>query len=354
MDLLALLRKESITVRRNLGLILVLLVLLPGGLVAGTAVFEQTIPRDVPVGVVAEEGTTEDDIAIAEAGMVAFATPVEYESAADAREGLQREEVYLAVHVPGDVLNESGEANVTIVSDRAFVPFEEPVNESVGVAESEIDGLVPADVTVDHEQVGAERSLSEFLVPTGLFAFVTLYALVFLPYQVRSERLVLDRLQTESRLDTVVASKLLFYGAALAIPAAVVAAMAYWFGYDVTVLSPLSVAVFGLTFVYLAAVGLAVLFALGLRQTALFVNLGLALAVFGLSSLVYPTGFFSSAQGTISRALPTYYSVVTTRSAMLRDAPASLYADYLWWLVATTLASLVVLKLALAVYERRR
>lgn len=354
MDLLALLRKETITARRNLGLIVVLLVLLPGGIVAGTAIFEQTIPRDVPVGVVADEGATEDDVAIAEAGMVAFATPVEYESTAEAREALQREEVYLVVHVPGDVMNESGDANVTVVSDHAFVPFEEPVNESVGLAESEIDGLVGADVTVDHEQVGAPHTLSEFLVPTGLFAFVTLYALVYLPYQVRSERLVLDRLQTESRLDTVVASKLLFYGAVLVIPAAVVAALAVWLGYDVTVLSPLSVAVFGLTFVYLAAFGLAVLFALGLRQSALFVNLGLALAVFGLSSLVYPTGFFSSTQGTISRALPTYYSAITARSAMLRDAPASLYADYLLWLVATALVSLVALKLALVVYERRR
>ncbi|WP_121741542.1 ABC transporter permease [Natronorubrum halophilum] len=354
MDLPALLRKESITVRRNLGLIGVLLVLLPGGIVAGTAVFEQTIPRDVPVGVVAEEGATADDIAIAEAGLTAFATPVEYESAADAREGLQREEVYLVVHVPSDVMDEGTDANVTIVSDHAFVPFQEPVNESAGLAESEIDRLVRADVTVDHERVGDPHTLSEFLVPTGLFAFVTLYALVYLPYQVRSERPVLDRLQTESRLETVVASKLLFYGIVLAIPAVVVAATGAWLGYDVSILSPLSVAVLGLTFAYLAAIGLAVLFALGLRQSALFVNLGLALAVFGLSSLVYPVGFFSRSQGTISRALPTHYSAIAMRSSMLRDAPASLYADYLLWLIATTLASLVALKLALLVYRRRR
>ena len=39
MDLVALLRTEAITARRNLGLIVVVLVLLPGGIVAGTAVF---------------------------------------------------------------------------------------------------------------------------------------------------------------------------------------------------------------------------------------------------------------------------------------------------------------------------
>lgn len=354
MDLLALLRKETIAVRRNLGLIVVLLIVLPGGLVAGTAVFEQTIPRDVPVGVVAEADATDDDVAIAEAAMTAFATPIQYESSTEAREALQREEVYLVVHVPGDVMNGSTDANVTLVSDHAFVPFEEPVNESTGVLESQLDASVPSNVTVEHERVGQQRTLSEFLVPTGLFAFVTLYALVYLPYQLRSERLVLDRLQTESRLDTVVASKLLFYGAVLVVPAAVVAGVAAWLGYDVAVLSPTTLAVLGLTFGYLAAIGLAVCFALGLRQSALFVNLGLALAVFGLSSLVYPVGFFSTMQGTISRALPTYYSAITLRSTMLRDAPASLYADYLGWLVLTVLVSFVVLKLSLVVYERRR
>jgi len=354
MELFALLRKEAIAVRRNLGLVVVLLVVLPGGLIAGTAVFEQTIPRDVPVGMVGEEEATADDFAIAEAGMTAFATPTEYDSSAEAREALQREQTYLVVHVPGDVANESSDANVTIVSDHAFVPFEEPINESIGVLESEFDRSVQSDVAVEHDRVGEPRSLSEFLVPTGLFAFVTLYGLVYLPYQVRSERLVLDRLQTESRLETVVASKLLFYGVALLLPAAVVAGVARGLEYDVATFSPLTLLTLALTFTYLAAIGLAVAFALGLRQSALFVNLGLALAIFGLSSLVYPVGFFSTIQGTISRALPTHYSAITLRSSMLRDAPASLYADYLLWLAATVVVSIVVLKLSLVGYRRRR
>lgn len=354
MDLLALLRKETITVRRNLGLIVVLLILLPGGLVVGTAVFEQTIPRDVPVGIVPEANATDTDVAVAEAGLAGFATPIEYESSAEAREALQREEIYLIVQVPADVMNPETDANLTVVSDHAFVPFEEPVAQSIGVAESQLNASVAADVSVAHDRVGEPRTLSEFLVPTGVFAFVTLYGLVYLPYQVRSERLVLDRLQTESRLETVVASKLCFYGAVLAVPAVVVAATAAWLGYDVAVLTPATLLVLGLTFCYLAAIGLAVCFALGLRQTALFVNLGLSLAVFGLSSIVYPVGFFSTTQQTIARALPTHYSAITLRSTMLRDAPAALYADYLLWLAATALASLVALQLALVVYRRRR
>ncbi|WP_247002522.1 ABC transporter permease [Halosolutus gelatinilyticus] len=354
MDLLALLRKEAIATRRNLGLAIVLLVVLPGAIVAGTLVFEQTIPRDVPVGVVADDGASANDVAIVRAGIASFATPQEYETSDEATRALRREEIYLVIRVPGSLMDSEANATVTVRSDHAFVPFEEPVDESVGLVESELDRAFPATVSVEHERVGDPRTLSEFLVPTGVFVFVVLYALVYLPYQVRSERLVLDRLQTESRLDLVVASKLLFHGALLVIPAAIVAAVAAWAGIDVAALSPSTLFVLAVTFVYLAAIGLAVCFALRLTKTALFANLAVALGVFALSSLVYPVGFFSPVQGTISRALPTHYSAIAIRSTMLRDAPIALYADYLSWLAATAIGSLVALKLALAVYQRRR
>ncbi len=354
MDLLALLYKESIAVRRNLGLVVVLLVLIPGALAGGTVVFEQTIPQDVPVGLVAEEDATSDDVDITRAGITAFSTPETYENAEEATEALQREEVYLVVHVPSDLMEPGAEANYTISSDRAFVPFEEPVNESAGVIESEFDNSLPADVAVENDGIGEERSLSEFLVPTGLFAFVALYGLVYLPYQLHSERLVLDRLQTESRLETVVASKLLFYGLLLVVPVGVVTAVTSWLGYSVAAVSPMAIGVVVLTFVLLASTGLAVLFLLALRKTALFVNLGLTLGVFALSSLVYPVGFFSSTQTTISRALPTHYSAITLRSALLRDTPPSLYADYLLWLAGSAGVSLLVLLLTISLYRRRR
>lgn len=354
MDLATLLRKESIAFRRNLGLAVVVLVLFPGAIAGGTIVFEQTIPRDVPVGIVAEDDASESDVEIVRAGLTSFATAEEYETGDEATRALQREQIYLVIRVPGELMEPDANATVTVVSDHTFVPFQEPVNETAGVAESELDRSFPANVAVEHEQVGTDRTLSEFLVPTGLFAFVVLYALVYLPYQLRSERLVLDRLQTESRLDLVVASKLLFYGASLAVPIVTVAAVSAWFGFDVAALSPATIGAVILTFGYLAALGLAVCFALGLEKIALVANLGLALGIFGLSSLVYPVGFFSTTQGTISRVVPTHYSAIVTRSTMLRDAPITLYADYLGWLVTATIASVGLLKLSLVAYERRR
>lgn len=353
MDLLALLRKEALSVRANAALFVVLLILLPAALVAGTLVYEQTIPRDVPVGVVGEDDATEQDLAVVDASVVAFASPERYDDRDAAEAALLREEVYVVIRVPGELANPEADATLTVVSDSAFVPFQEPVNESSEVLADGANASVPANVSVEHERLGEERSLSEYLVPPGLLAFVVLFGLVYLPYQVRSERLVLDRLRTSASLDVVVASKLLFYGAALAVPAAVVGLTTTWLGYDVAALSPATLAVLGLSFAFLAATGLAVLFALGLSRSALVANLGLALGAVALSSFLFPVGFFSSTQVTIARALPTHYAVVAARSAMLRDVPVSLYADYLLYLLAATVVALLALKLAMVRYERR-
>lgn len=355
MDLLVLFRKEAITVRRRWGLFLILLVLIPGVMVVGTVVFEQSIPRDIPVGLVgADESTTPDDIAIVRAGVAFFSTPVTYDTSAEARDALQREQVYFVIEVPANMTVDGAAANFTMVSDQTIVPFQEPANFTVAVMEFRLDRALPSDVAVEHQRLGARRVLPEYLVPTGLLAFVVVYALVYFPYHVQQERLVLDRLRTETRLDVVVASKLVFYGALLAGPTIVVGAVSSLLGYDVAATVPFTLGVLAVTFLYLAAGGLAVLFLLEFENAAIIVNLGLAFGVFALSSFVYPVGFFSPTRKAIARALPTHYSVILSRSAMLRDAPASLYADYLLWLVVAAAASLAALKGAIVLYEWRQ
>jgi len=352
-DLLALVRKESIAIRRNRGLFLVLLVVLPGALVLGTAVYQQTIPQDVPVGVVAEDdSTTAAELGVVRAGVTFFATPVDYDDRDAAVRALEREEVYMLIVVPGGLTAAGQRANFTVVSDRAMVPFEEPANLTTETLDGRLDGLLPADVSVRQERHNEQRSLSEYLVPSAFVAFLTLYALLFVPGRLRDERLVLDRLRTESTLETVVVSKLLVYGALLALPLGTVQVAAWGLGYRLHVLSPLSVAALGLTFLALAAVGVAVLFAFRLGDAAVYANLGIALALAGLSSYVYPVGFFSTTRREIARALPTHYAAVATRSGMLRDAPATLYADYLGYLLATALVALVAMELSIVAYRR--
>ena len=352
-DLLALLRKEAITVRRNLGLFLVLLVVVPGALAVGTSVYQQTIPQDIPVAVApAEDATTETDVRYVRSTVRFFSTPVEYESREAAVRAMEREEVYLAFVVPPGLTDDDAEVTVTVVTDGANAPLSDPAALVVDALGSELDAVAPASVTLERESVGTERTLSEFMLPSALFALVVLYALVYLPYQVREERRVMDRLRTETRLGYVVASKLLFYGVLVVVPAATASAAARYYGYGFDALGVETLAVLGLSFLYMAAAGLAVLFLMRLRQAAVFVNLGLAVGVLTLSGLVYPVGFYSAVRKTISRSLPTHYSLVALRGTMLRGETLGFYSAHLTWMGAAVAGAVLLLGIAIRHYER--
>lgn len=349
----ALLKKELLTVRRNLGLFVVLLVVVPAALAGGTAVYQQTIPQDVPVAVApADDATSEEDLRLVRGAVQFFATPESYEDREAAVRALKREEVYLAFLVPPGLTDEDGEATITVVSDRTNAPLADPMDLALGILETEFNRLAPAEVAFEVESFGTDRSLSAFMLPSALFALVVLYALVYLPYQVREERHVMDRLRTETRLETVVASKLLFYGALVFVPAATVSAAARYFEYGFGALGVETLLVLLLTFLYLGAAGLAVLFFMRLRQAAVFVDLGLAIGALTLSGLVYPVGFYSAVRKTIARSLPTHYSLVTLRGTMLRDAPLSLFADYIGILAASVVVGSAALVVSLRYYER--
>ena len=162
----------------------------------------------------------------------------------------------------------------------------------------------------------------------------------------------MDRLRTETRLELVVASKLLFYGVLVVVPAATASAAARYYGYGFDALAVETLAVLGLSFLYMAAAGLAVLFFMRLRQAAVFVNLGLAVGVLTLSGLVYPVGFYSAVRKTISRSLPTHYSLVTLRGTMLRGGSLSFYSECLLWMAAASGAAILLLGVAIRYYER--
>lgn len=353
MNLLALLKKEALTVRRNLGLFFVLLVVVPGALAVGTSVYEQTVPQDVPVGVApADETTSETDLQLVRGSVQFFASPVAYDDRESAVRAIEREQVYVAFIVPGGLTDENASVTIEVVTDGSNAPLEDPAEVTLDVLEAQFDGAMPADVTFEQQRLGEERSLSAFLLPSALFGLVALYGMIYLPYQVREERRVMDRLRTETRLEYVAASKLVFYGALLVVPALTVSAASRYYGYGFDALTPGTVGVLALTFLFFAAVGLAVLFALSLRTAAIFVDLGLAIGALVLSGLVYPVGFYSELRREIARSLPTHYALVTLRGTMLRGLSLSVFSDYLAFIGVATVAALVALYLAIRRYDR--
>ena len=353
MDLIALLYKEAITVRRNLAPILLLVVLLPSAFALGTVVYQNTVPQDIPVAVVAaDESTTEQDIQIVREGVSIFGEPREYGSTEAAVDALKREQVYLVIEVPGGLSDPNSTANFTVHADRGIVPFHEPSEVATEILNDELDQLLAADVNARLERVGRDPSLSEYLVPTATMFFVVLYSLVFLPRQVRSERQVFDRLRTDSSLEAVLASKLVVWGLLLGVGMVSIGAMTAYLGYSVAVLSPLVLGTVALSFVYLAATGLAVLFAMDCSESAIYVNFAIAGVTFAASSLFFPVGFFSALRATIARLLPTHYSTVTMRSGMLKSVDPTLYLEYVGYMLAASVVALALLELSLVRYRR--
>lgn len=353
MGVVPLLKKEAYTARRHAALFLLVLVVFPAVFTMGTGMYDRTVPEDIPVAIApVDANTTEDDISIIRGGVTFFATPITYEDPAEAREDLHREQVYIVMEVPGDMTDPERDVTFTMVSDDHFVPFQDPANISADILDNYLDRALQANVTLEHERLGEPRGLSSFLVPAVLLVFIILYGAVYVPHQLYRERSVLERLRTETRLEVVAGAKLLFHGVAVLVPLLVTAGFASWLEYDLTAIDPFSTLVYLLSYLFAAAAGLAILFALNLKRQALFVNFGLAIVMLASASLIYPVGFFSSAEQVITRANPAHYAVVLLRSTMLRDVSMALYVDFLAISVLVAGGSVGLLGIAIAWYRR--
>ncbi len=346
--------KEWYGSRRNIAVLLVLLVVLPGAAAAGTSVFQQTIPEDIPIGVApGGDDVHDDELDVIRGGTAMHASPQQYETSEEARDALVREEVYLVLEPDPGLFEEGEDVNVTLVSDQRLAPFQEPANYTESIVEFELDRQLPANVNVDHERIGEQYTLSEYLVPTALIAMVMLFAFLYLPLELYRERDVFERVELTSRIEAALAAKLVFYALLLVIPILVFQLVSAWLGYRIDHFNLHTFAVIGLTFLYVSAVSAGVMFATRLRRVGLFINLGIMTAVFTLSSFIYPVGFFSTIRKEIALSMPTYYSMVITRSTMMKETPLTMFNDEITRLLITTLVALAFLQITLMYYRRR-
>ena len=91
----------------------------------------------------------------------------------------------------------------------------------------------------------------------------------------------------------------------------------------------------------------------GRNGVGLFVNVTLMLGVVALSALAFPIGFFSALRTTVAQALPTYYTMVITRSIMLKGSEMSMFTE--WYAATAGLIGLAAVALeGSIIYSRRR
>jgi len=353
MSLRSLLRKELYWSRRNLLVLLLVLCLVPGFFAASSLLFQDVIPRDTPVAVVAgSDDVTADELFAVQAGLSFFATPVEYGDRDPALRDLQREGVYAVVEVPHGIREPGRAVTFRLFVDGSMVPFKEPSQTIAAIMESRLDRELDATVSVERVVVGNSHDLSGYLVPIVLLGLVMLLAFTFVPYALTSERRALDRLRLESSLEAVVGAKLLFCTLLMLVPLVVFHLVLGAIGFDIAALTPVTVLAVLLTFVALSAVAMAVVVATRFTATGRLVNVVLLLFVLGFSGLAYPAGYFSALRKTVVRGMPTHYATVLVRSSMLRELPLSAFADWLVGLAGVAVAALVVLELSLVYYRR--
>jgi ABC-2 type transport system permease protein len=353
MSLRSLLRKELYWSRRNVPALLLVLVIVPGFFAASSLLFQDVIPRDTPVAVVAgSDDVNQDELLAVQAGLSFFASPVAYESREAALRDLQREGVYAVVEVPHGIRDDGGAVTFRLFVDGSMVPFKEPSQTIAAIMESRLDSELDARVSVERVVVGNSHDLSAYLVPIVLLGMVMLLSFTYVPHALASEHRALDRIRLESSVEALVGAKLLFLTGLMVLPLVVFHLVLGTLGFDVGALAPATVLTLLLTFVTLSAVAMAVVVATRFARTGRFVNALFLLFVLGFSGLAYPAGYFSPLRKAVVRGMPTHYATVLVRSSMLRELPMSAFADWLVGLAGVAVVALVVLELSIVYYRR--
>lgn len=346
------LQKELAWSRRRLVPLLLLLVVLPASLGYVTTGFDNVLPTDTPVGIVAEsESVTEDDIAIARGALAFFSDPRTFDSPASAFRALEREQVYAVVRVPPGVTDTDVTSTVRVYVHGSMVPYHQPSEAVVNVLRFRLQQVLEGSIEIERSIVGQRHSLSAYLVPTFLLVMVLLLGSGYLPYNLAAEQPVLDRIRVESSIEALLATKIAFFGALLLVPIGVFQVASIVFGYDL-VIGMGAVLVSLLVFVSAGALGSAVVLLTRFSTWGYLFNLLGLFAILLFSGLLYPAGFFSPVRREVVRLLPTHYAIIAIRGMTLRSGSIGTYR---WWIVGLAvlaLASLVFAGAAVRVYER--
>lgn len=362
MLLIPLLRKELHWSKRNVLVLGFLLILIPATFGATSVAFQDTIPENVPVAVVAQdENVTDRDMQGLEAVLNLYTDPQRVDSTDEAIDMMERDEVYLVIEVPPNIMEGGPDTEETFrfIYDGNTAPLLDAapfLEDLIEIELAQVD-LVEGNFTVESQSVGidhvdGERSLAEYLYPTLMMLMLMFFAFAYVPYNLARDAEVLDRLRVESTLESFAASKLVYLTALMVVPLLVFGAAALWFGYDVSPFSPVPMAIMLLTFSMLATVAIAVMVVTRFSRTGQFINLLLMFGVMGASAIDFPRGVVSAYRPPIAELMPTHYAMIAARSLMLRDVSVSTYLDMIAFVVVAQLVALVALKGAIIYYRR--
>jgi ABC-2 type transport system permease protein len=367
-----LVRKEWYWSKRNLLIVGFLLVLVPVALGASTVALQDTVPEDIPVAVVAEDqNVTDRELSQAEAGLQTFASPkvVDDQGSPTANreraiELLEREEVYLVVVVPPGLLDgETESVTLRFIFDGANAPLHQADTEIGDIAQSQLNpvreqatDLDQGNVTVASQINGEQKGLGEFLFPAYMLGLLLFLAFTYVPYTLRRDAGVLDRVRLDASLGSLVASKLLFLTAAMIVPLLSFHATGLALGYEVGTFSPVSLGVSTVvllgTFLATGMIAASIMALTRFSDAGQSLNLLVLLGVLGVSAIAFPRGAAAPARADVAQFLPTHHAAVTVRSLLLRDVSVAPYLGRIATILAMLAVAAVLLAGSLSYYRR--
>jgi ABC-2 type transport system permease protein len=351
MSLRSLLRKELHWSKRHALVLIFLLVALPLFFAGTSFLFQDVIPREVPVAVVAEDDSVSDfDIGLVRAGMSPYTTPKLAESPEHAQQMLERESVYAIVTVPPDIRSEDATFKLTV--DGSIVPFQSSSTVIANLIEIELNQIDAVDISIERDIVGEEKQLPEYLLPSFLMTLMIFFAFTYVPYNIGRDEVVLDRLRVESSLEALLLSKLAYMTVLMLVPILVFHVIATYYGYAIDSFHPGAVFMLLLSFALMATVSATVVILTRFSGAGQFVNLLAMLGLIALSGLAFPLGFFSPIRTQIAQLLPTHYAMVVVRSLMLKGSSLTTFTDWIAGIVGLFALSLVALEGAIIYYRR--
>lgn len=353
MALGSLFAREARWVRHNAGVLVLVLLVLPSLFAVSTVAFQQVIPRDTPIAVVPESESVSEDEIDAVTGVAAFfSRPHDYESRDVAERALAREEVYAIFVVPHGLFDEEASVEIEMIVEEEMVPYEQPSLAIRSLLDRNLHQLIEG-VSVTRTTVGEQKTLSEFLLSASALLLTMVYAFVLLPHVVASERSVYRRIRVTGSLGTLLTAKFAVFSALMVVPILGGQAIANHFDLAVNLLHPTAIGITLLTFCYLAAIAVGVMFLFKFSTLGRLVNIALLFGGVVFASMVYPAGFFSPLRRTVAKLLPMHYSMIVQRGVSLKGNGPGLYADYIAALLGVTLLALLFLYGSVRYYEWR-
>ena len=387
MLLIPLLRKEFHWSKRNVLILVFLLLMVPIAFGGATLALQDTVPENVPVATYAQSNdTTDEDITAIEAVLNQYTDPQrvdKYENPErnfeKAVKMLEREEVYVIIEVPPNIRSNQGippsQINETFrfYIDGNIAPLGEVapfLTDFLGPAAEESDTL-EGNFTIEQEILGTDhlefeqaafadeneqfsRGLGAYLFPTFLMALMIFFAFTYVPYNLSRDADVLDRLRVETSIESLIGSKLLFLTGLMVFPLLTFGGISWWFEYQTDLLSPVPFGIMLLSFSLMATISMTVMVLTRFSGDGQFINLLLMLGVLVASGIDLPLGVISDFRPTIAQLSPIHYATVAARSLMLKDVSVGMYSDMILYLAGSQVIALVVLKGAIVYYRRTR